>query len=150
MHELGAFLTAVEIILQRHFHRDLNGDRAGFCNENAVKVTRQHGSQASRERERRFVDHAAEHGVGHGVNLRLHGLYDMGVVIAVRCRPPGGDAVNQLPPVSERQAHAVRRFDGQRRYRCFHLRIGQPDMANAALEPVRCLRHAAPGSGPAS
>src|SRR5256885_11775560 len=50
---------------------------------------------------------------------------DMRMVVAVASGPPRGDAVDQLAPVGEHDARAMRAHHRQRRAHGLHLRIGQ-------------------------
>ena len=126
----------VEPVLHRHLHGDLDGDGTGLGKEHAVEAGQQPGEPA-RQRERALMGEAAEHHVGHDVELALHRRGDGGMVIAVAGGPPRGDAVDELPPVGEHDAAAARRHHRQRRRRGLHLRIGQPDVGQ--IEPSRRL-----------
>ena len=61
---------------------------------------------------------------------------DVRMIVAVAGGPPRRDAVDQLAPVGEHDAAALRARDRERRPRGLHLRIGQPDVAEPGLVPV--------------
>ena len=133
--ELGAAAHAfVEPVLHRHLHRDFDRDRSGIGEEHAVE-SRHQRAEAPRQRQRALMDEAAEHHVGHDVELALHRGGDLGMIIAVAGGPPRRDAVDQFRAVGEDDAAAARRLDRQRCGRGLHLRIGQPDVGQVI--PIR-------------
>ena len=120
------------------FKRDFDGDRAGIAEEHAIEIRRrQHRREPARQRQRRLMHHAAEHHVRHLRELTLDRGADMRMVVAVAGGPPRGDAVDQLAPVGQHDAAAVRCRDRKRRGRGLHLRIRQPDMVEAGRIPIR-------------
>src|SRR6202047_978256 len=69
----------------------------------------------------------------------------MRVIIAVESGPPACDSVDGSAAVAEKNAASLRVRDGQRVRRRLHLRVGQPNMANAARKPLRrCAAHLLP------
>ena len=58
------------------------------------------------------------------------------MIVAVTGRPPGRDAVDQLAPIRQHDAAALRADDRQRRPHRLHLRIGQPDVLQSRPVPV--------------
>jgi hypothetical protein len=69
----------------------------------------------------------AEHDVRHALELRCDGGADVGMVVAVACRPPRRDAVDELAAVGEVEANSVGALDDERRRRGLHLPIRQPE-----------------------
>src|SRR5581483_7703122 len=78
-----------------------------------------------------------EHHVRHLGELPLDCRTDVGMIVAVTGGPPGRHAVDQLASVGEHDAAAPRAHDRQRRPCGFHLRVGQPDVAQPRRVPVR-------------
>ena len=78
--ELGAAAdAAVEPVLHRHLHRDLDRDRAGLGEEHAVEIARQQRREPPRQRQRLLVHQPAEHHMRHRRELpldRLRGYAD--------------------------------------------------------------------------
>src|ERR1700730_19227943 len=77
----------------------------------------------------------------------------MRVVVSMAGGPPARDPVDELAAVAEKNTAPLRARDGQRVRRRLHLRVGQPNMTNAARKPVRrCAAHLSPpiprGAGP--
>src|ERR1700751_3061182 len=128
--------TPVEPELHRHLHRDLDRDRSGFGKEHAVEIARQQRSEPPRQRQRALVSEAAEHHMWHDGKLALNRGADMGMIVAVARGPPGGDPVDELASIAEHEPTAVRAHDWERRPRCAHLRIRQPDMGQPGGIPV--------------
>ena len=89
------------------------------------------------KRKRLLVSEPAEHDMRHQRELTLDCLADIGVVVAVAGGPPRGNPVDQLAPIAEHDAGAMRARHGQRRSRRLHLRIGQPDVSEPGLIPRR-------------
>jgi hypothetical protein len=124
--------AAIEPVLQRHFQCHLDGDRTGVAEKHPVEIAwRQQANQPLRQGQRLLVHQAAEHDVGHRLELALDRGADMRMVIAVAGGPPRGDAVDQFAAVGKPDAAALGRGDRKRRRYRFHLRIGQPDMVEA-------------------
>ena len=105
----------VRVVLHAHLHGDLHGDRPGVGKENTVQAWWGQSRQASGQLDGRRVGQAAEHDVGHAVQLFAYGGVEGGVAVAPDRRPPRGHGVHQLAPVGQAQAHARRRDHGQRR-----------------------------------
>ncbi len=105
--ELGlSRLAAIDPVLLRHLHRDLDRDRAGFRKEHAIEVARQQRREPPRQGQGLLVDQAAEHHMRHLGELPLHRLPDVRMVVAVAGGPPRRDAVDQLAAVGEHDAAA--------------------------------------------
>src|SRR5580704_18918085 len=69
----------------------------------------------------------------------------MRMVVSMAGGPPARDSVDELAAVAEKNAAPLRARDGQRVRRRLHLRVGQPNMTNAARKPVRrCAAHLLP------
>ena len=94
----------VEPVLQRHLERDLHRHRARLREEHPGERVGEHAGQAAGQPERRLVGEAAEHYVGHALQLFGDGGADVGVVVAVAGCPPRRDAVDQLATVGEDDA----------------------------------------------
>ncbi len=103
--------AAVEPVLHRHLHRDFDRDRAGIGEEHAVEIARQQRREPPRQRQRRLMHEPAEHHMRHLGKLPLDRRADVRVVVAVAGGPPRRDAVDQLAPVGEHDAAAVRARD---------------------------------------
>ena len=99
--------AAIDPVLHRHLHGDLDRDRAGVGEEHAVEIARQQRRQPPRQRQRLLVHQPAEHHMRHRGELALDRLPDVRMVVAVAGGPPGGDAVDQLAPVGEHDAAAL-------------------------------------------
>jgi hypothetical protein len=87
--EFGAAAdAAVEPVLHRHLHRDLDRDRAGIREKHPLEVSGQQCRQPPRQRQHRLVHQPAKHHMRHHGKLPLHGLADVGMVVAMAGRPP--------------------------------------------------------------
>ena len=128
--------AAIEPVLHRHLHGDLDRDRAGIGKEHAVEIAGQQRRQPPRQRQRLLVHQPAEHHMRHRRELALDRRADVRMIIAVAGGPPRGDAVDQFAPVGEHDAAALGARDRQRRPRRLHLRIGQPDVVEAGRVPA--------------
>ena len=117
-----------------------------------VEIARCQGGQTGGEALGRVMGQATQHDMRHGIELTLDRINDVRVPIAVAHRPPGRDAVDQLAPVSQRQAHALCTEHRQGRRCGLHLRIGSPERVFGGLEtrPVCSLRHEEALAGPHS
>ncbi len=129
----AAALTAVEPQLDGHLHGHLDGDRAGLGEEHPVQAGAQQGAKPARQLQRRPVHQAAEHHMRHDLQLRLDGLADVGVVVAVAGGPPRGHPVDQLAAVLQHDAAAIGPCDRQRIGLGLHLGVGKPKV----LQPRR-------------
>src|ERR1700737_2543421 len=66
----------------------------------------------------------------------------MRMIVSMARDPPARDPVDELAAVAEKNTAPLRARDGQRVRRRLHLRVGQPNMTNAARKPVRrCAAH---------
>ncbi len=122
-------------VLHRHLHGDLDRDRSGIRKKHPVKARWHQCGEPAGKRQRRFMSKPAEHHMRHDVKLAPHRCRDTGMIVAVACCPPRGDAVDQLAPVREHDAAAPRRHHRKRIAGDLHLRIRQPDMGHAGREP---------------
>src|ERR1700730_4898855 len=69
----------------------------------------------------------------------------MRVVVSMAGSPAARDSVDELAAVAEKNPASLRARDGKRLRRRLHLRVGQPNMANAPRKPVRqCAAHLSP------
>jgi len=118
----------VEPELKGHLQRDLDGHRPGIRKEHVVEVARQQGGEAGGQPLRRRVGEAAEHHVRHGLQLGGDGGPDVGMVVAMRRRPPRGDAVDELAPIRQHDARPVRPQSREGRGGGLHLRVGPPEV----------------------
>ena len=117
---LAAANAAIAPILQRHFQRDLHGNRAGFAKEHPIEAMRtEHAGQPAGQRQSLFVYEAAEHHMRHGRELALNGRADMRMIVAVARGPPRRDAVDQFASISQHDPAALRRGDGKRKRAVF-------------------------------
>jgi len=123
--------------LHRHLHGDFDRDRARLREEDAGQIGREASRKPTSKRERLLVSEPAEHDVRHQRELVLDCIADIGMVITVTGGPPRRDSVDQLAPITEHDAGAMRARHGQRRSHRLHLRIGQPDVGEPGLIPRR-------------
>jgi hypothetical protein len=120
------------VALESELDGDLDGDRAGVGEEDALQSGRREGEQSLAERDGGLVGEAAEHDVGQTLELRAHRGFDMRMAIAVDDRPPGRHPVDQLAAVGEAQSYALGRFHGEERIRLGR-RVGVPHGAAIPL-----------------
>ena len=130
--------AAVDPVLQRHLHGDLDRHRAAFGEEHVVQVAGQQACKPGGQPIGRLVRQAAEHHVRRALQLCGHRRADVRVIVAVTGGPPGGDAVDKFAPVLQDDPRAFGAGHRQRRGRGLHLTIGTPDVAGALGKPVRC------------
>ena len=109
--------AAIEPVLHRHLHRDLDRDRAGFGEEHAVEIARQQRRQPPRQRQRLLVHQPAEHHVRHA---RQAGA-----------RPRRGCADGCSRGRRSTTRRCRRSVRGRRRARCGCPRCGRPAAAAA-------------------
>ena len=128
-------------VLQGHFHGDFDGDRAGVAEEHAVQLAGRQRGQLRGQLRRRRMRQAAEHDMWQGIDLRMQGLHQLRVAVAVDRAPPGGHAVDQRPAVGQNQAHAFAADDRVDRIRIRCRRIRMPDMAQILRGPVGRSAH---------
>ena len=83
---------------------------------------------------RRLVGEAAEHHMRHARELRLDGVRDMRVVVAVARGPPGRDAVDQLSAVFQRDSAAVCAGGFQRGCGALHLGVRAPEVVQGSKQ----------------
>ena len=99
---LATRLALVVPVLGGDLQRDLDRDGPRFRKERAVSGQVEKVRQAGRKGERGLVGQARQHDVRNPGGLGPDGVHDMGVVVAVAGGPPAGDAVDQFPPVGQR------------------------------------------------
>ena len=123
--------------LQAELDRDLDRDRAGVGEEHLLQPVGRDLHQALRQTHGRLVREPAEHHMRHPPELLADGGVERGVAVAVDRAPPRGHPVDQLAPVGQRQAHALRRDDRQRGQRAGQRAVGMPDVL--AVEREQCV-----------
>ena len=133
-------------VLQHHLQGDLDRDGARVREEHVLQRRGRDGDQAGGQRDGRLVGEAAEHDVGHPVELGPQRGVERGVAVAVDRAPPRGHAVDELAPVGQAQAHARGRGDGERRLRRGHRPVGVPDVLAVGRQELVDVghRHAGP------
>ena len=119
--------AAIEPVLHRHLHGDLDRNGAEVAEEDMVEGAGCQRRQSRRERFRRRMGEAAEHDVRHRLQLLLHGRLDVWVIVSVAGRPPRGDAVDQHAAIGQVDTGAFGAHRLERRCRRLHLRVGSPD-----------------------
>jgi hypothetical protein len=87
-----------------------------------------------RELYRGPVREAAEHDMGHRVELRAKGVVQNGMVVSVNGGPPRRHAVYQLAAVGESQANAARGFHELHRQRLGDRAVGMPNVPAVLFE----------------
>ena len=125
-HPGTVFLSAVDIILQRHFQGDFHRHAAGVGEKAVVQVSGKPLFQPVRELLHRLMGQAAQHHMGKMLCLRLDGSGQDRMAVAVDHAPPGGDRINH-PVVFGIEPDALSVHDSVGIFHGFHLLIGIPD-----------------------
>ncbi len=81
-------LAARDPVLDRHLDRDLDGHRARIGEKHVLQRRGRQVDQPARQGHRRRVRQAAEHHVGHRLELVPRGPIQLGDVVAVYRAPP--------------------------------------------------------------
>ncbi len=110
--------------LDRHLHRD----RPRVREEHRLQRVRRERQQPLGQAHRGLVREPAEHHVRHARQLLAHSAVERRVAIAVNRTPPRRHPVDQLAPVGERQANALRRHHRQRLKRPRQRTVRMPNM----------------------
>src|SRR5207248_4033856 len=75
-------------VLQGHLDCDLDRDRTGVAEEDVFEALRRYVDESFRQNDGGFVRQAAEHDMGHAVELLPRRAVEYGMAIAVDRRPP--------------------------------------------------------------
>ena len=94
--EAGAALTGREVELQSGLHRDLDRDRPGVGEEDVLHPGGREVEEAAAEVDGGCVREAAEHHVGHRVELAADGCVELGHAVPVDRAPPRAHRVDDL------------------------------------------------------
>jgi hypothetical protein len=133
---LFAGLAACLPVLQRHLHRDLDGNRARIGKEHRLQGFRRELDQQAGQFDGRSMRQPAEHDVSHVPELLFDGAIQHRVVVAMNGTPPGGHPVNQLAAIRQPDAHPVCRLHRINRQISAECAVGMPDVCTVRCEPA--------------
>ena len=88
-------------VLQGHLDGCFHRHRAGIGEEDRPQLPRRDGDEFLRQAHGRLVGQAAEHHMGHRLQLDPDRLVQSRVVVTVNGAPPGRHAVYELAPVRQ-------------------------------------------------
>ncbi len=113
-------------MLERHLNRDLDADRAGVREKDLRQRSGGQIDEPCAQGHGGLVCEPAEHHVGHPIQLITSRPQKLRRSIAVDGSPPRCHSVDQLPPVEELEAHAVRATDWVHGRSIDRRRVGVP------------------------
>jgi hypothetical protein len=103
------------VVLEGHLDGHLHRHRARIAEKDVLEGLRRQVHQTFHQAHRRLVGKAAEHDMGHAVELVADGLIENRVIVAVDGAPPGRHAIDENPAIHEFNVAAVggaHRMDG--------------------------------------